>query len=141
MGKKRDFTKHQQKVFNKRQRTEKENNKVVTIVSVPQISPIITSILSPEKEFIQLDDSSSSTSISEEEDDEFSHLNLLERIIYPMSLQDFMTNIYKKKALVGKISHNNNEMPTRIRRLCKQFLYDLDVYEICEETISDNLFV
>jgi hypothetical protein len=52
-----------------------------------------------------------------------------------------MTNIYKKKALVGKISHNNNEMPKRIRRLCKQFLYDLDVYKLCEETSSDNLFV
>jgi hypothetical protein len=52
-----------------------------------------------------------------------------------------MTNIYRKKALVGKISHNNNEMPKRIRRLCKQFLYDLDVYKLCEETSSDNIFV
>ncbi len=62
--------------------------------------------------------------------------SLLEKLLYPLPPSTFLTTCFRNKAVY--IQANNN---TRIQSLISNYMFDLNVKQIFEETSSDSIFL
>ena len=81
--------------------------------------------------------------------------NFLEEFLFPMTIPQFLTNVYKKKAyattpngegtlknaLHKLISKGKANLIRRCANLIKNHLFELDLSEMLENTASENIFV
>mmetsp|Transcript_59702 Transcript_59702/g.71120 ORF Transcript_59702/g.71120 Transcript_59702/m.71120 type:complete len:83 (+) Transcript_59702:242-490(+) len=67
-------------------------------------------------------------------------MTILDNILHPMSVNDFLANDFKKKAVHVSTKSDKKKASKRISMLLEA-MYDRDVNSIFKESSSENIFV